>query len=86
MPAGSNAVTAIVFTCATLSAVGIGGSYATGTVITTEYAPRRYRGTLVALSFSMQFIGYIFAACSTLLIVWGLRPSLKKVCLITPPC
>jgi MFS family permease len=57
----------------------VGGGSVIGPIIASEYVPRRYRSTLVALSFSCQYIGYIFAACSELAVMWGLRASIRKV-------
>jgi MFS transporter, PHS family, inorganic phosphate transporter len=58
---------------------GIGGEYSTAAIITSEYAPRRYRGTLIALSFSMELLGNLLAAAVALLLTWAFRPSVIKV-------
>ncbi|KAI3341900.1 major facilitator superfamily domain-containing protein [Ustulina deusta] len=47
--------------------IGIGGDYPLSSVITSEFAPTRWRGAMMAAVFSMQGIGQLFAAIVALI-------------------
>ncbi|CAM1503102.1 Fc.00g078780.m01.CDS01 [Cosmosporella sp. VM-42] len=47
--------------------VGIGGDYPLSSVITSEFAPTRWRGAMVAAVFSMQGLGQLVAAVVALI-------------------
>ncbi|GAP92537.1 putative MFS PHS inorganic phosphate transporter [Rosellinia necatrix] len=48
--------------------IGIGGDYPLSSVITSEFAPTRWRGAMMAAVFSMQGIGQLFAAIVALIV------------------
>lgn len=48
--------------------IGIGGDYPLSSVITSEFAPTRWRGAMMAAVFSMQGIGQLFAAIVGLIV------------------
>ncbi|KAK8080593.1 Repressible high-affinity phosphate permease [Apiospora hydei] len=48
--------------------VGIGGDYPLSSVITSEFAPTRWRGAMMSAVFSMQGIGQLVAALVALLV------------------
>ncbi|OAR02129.1 hypothetical protein LLEC1_04902 [Akanthomyces lecanii] len=50
-----------------LLGIGVGGDYPLASVITSEFAPTRWRGGLVAAVFSMQGLGQLMAAVVALL-------------------
>ncbi|EGX88172.1 phosphate:H+ symporter [Cordyceps militaris CM01] len=47
--------------------IGVGGDYPLASVITSEFAPTRWRGALVAAVFSMQGLGQLMAAVVALI-------------------
>lgn len=49
--------------------VGIGGDYPLSAVITSEYSASMFRGTLIALVFSMQGIGTLAAAVVSIVVI-----------------
>lgn len=50
-----------------LMGIGIGGDYPLSSVITSEFAPTRWRGAMVAAVFSMQGLGQLAAALVALI-------------------
>ncbi|PQE15073.1 H+ symporter protein [Rutstroemia sp. NJR-2017a BVV2] len=55
--------------------IGIGGDYPLSAVITSEFAPTRWRGGMMAAVFSMQGAGQFAAALVTLVTTVGFRES-----------
>ncbi|KAI0489918.1 phosphate permease [Xylaria cf. heliscus] len=58
--------------------VGIGGDYPLSSVITSEFAPTRWRGAMMAAVFSMQGIGQLFAAVVALIVTASFGSIFKK--------
>ncbi|KAI1362997.1 major facilitator superfamily domain-containing protein [Xylaria arbuscula] len=54
--------------------VGIGGDYPLSSVITSEFAPTRWRGAMMAAVFSMQGIGQLAAAIVALIVTASFAP------------
>ncbi len=57
--------------------MGIGGDYPLSSVITSEFAPTRWRGAMMAAVFSMQGIGQLVAAVVALLATVAFRDSFR---------
>ncbi|KAI1809467.1 phosphate permease [Poronia punctata] len=58
--------------------IGIGGDYPLSSVITSEFAPTRWRGAMMAAVFSMQGIGQLFAAIVALIVTSAFGDVLKN--------
>ncbi|KAJ2892342.1 uncharacterized protein MKZ38_009951 [Zalerion maritima] len=58
---------------------GIGGDYPLSSVITSEFAPTRWRGGMIAAVFSMQGIGQLFAAIAALIVTVGFKDSFISI-------
>ncbi|KAK6957823.1 hypothetical protein Daesc_000612 [Daldinia eschscholtzii] len=64
--------------------VGIGGDYPLSAVITSEFAPTRWRGAMMAAVFSMQGMGQLLAAIVALIVTvsfknaFGNAPSVDQ--------
>ncbi|KAI0457549.1 major facilitator superfamily domain-containing protein [Xylaria acuta] len=58
--------------------VGIGGDYPLSSVITSEFAPTRWRGAMMAAVFSMQGIGQLFAAAVALIVTASFSSTFKQ--------
>ncbi|KAI0971520.1 major facilitator superfamily domain-containing protein [Xylaria arbuscula] len=58
--------------------VGIGGDYPLSSVITSEFAPTRWRGAMMAAVFSMQGIGQLFAAIVALIVTASFADVFKS--------
>ncbi|KAI0509274.1 major facilitator superfamily domain-containing protein [Xylaria bambusicola] len=54
--------------------IGIGGDYPLSSVITSEFAPTRWRGAMMAAVFSMQGIGQLAAAIVALIVTASFAP------------
>ncbi|CAG8951397.1 hypothetical protein HYFRA_00007310 [Hymenoscyphus fraxineus] len=57
--------------------IGIGGDYPLSAVITSEFAPTRWRGAMMAAVFSMQGTGQFAAALVALITTMGFRKSFE---------
>ncbi|KAI8633381.1 phosphate permease [Xylariaceae sp. FL1651] len=57
--------------------VGIGGDYPLSSVITSEFAPTRWRGAMMAAVFSMQGIGQLVAAVVALVVTASFSETFK---------
>ncbi|KAI0598299.1 H+ symporter [Biscogniauxia sp. FL1348] len=68
--AGSQAVsvTGLLTFWRVMMGIGIGGDYPLSAVITSEFAPTRWRGAMMAAVFSMQGIGQLTAAVVALIV------------------
>ncbi|KAK3390281.1 phosphate/H+ symporter [Podospora didyma] len=55
--------------------VGIGGDYPLSAIITSEFAPTRWRGAMMAAVFSMQGVGQLAAAIVALCVTAGFKDS-----------
>ncbi|KAI6359289.1 hypothetical protein MCOR25_007125 [Pyricularia grisea] len=67
-PSSSISSTGILVFWRVMMGVGIGGDYPLSSVITSEFAPTRWRGAMLAAVFSMQGIGQLIAAVTTLVV------------------
>jgi PHS family inorganic phosphate transporter-like MFS transporter len=61
-----------------LLGVGIGGDYPVSSVITSEFASIKNRGTMIALVFAMQGVGIILAVLVSLTTLSILKPAIEK--------
>ncbi|ERT02558.1 MFS transporter, PHS family, inorganic phosphate transporter [Sporothrix schenckii 1099-18] len=59
--------------------VGIGGDYPLSSVITSEFAPTRWRGAMVASVFSMQGFGQLLSAIVALVVTAAFRSEFVGV-------
>lgn len=55
--------------------VGIGGDYPLSSVITSEFAPTRWRGAMMAAVFSMQGLGQLAAAIVALIVTTAFKDA-----------
>ncbi|KAK9774757.1 putative Major facilitator superfamily domain-containing protein [Seiridium cardinale] len=55
--------------------VGIGGDYPLSSVITSEFAPTRWRGAMMAAVFSMQGLGQLLAAVVALIVTAAFKDA-----------
>ncbi|KAI0014325.1 H+ symporter, partial [Xylariaceae sp. FL0662B] len=55
--------------------VGIGGDYPLSSVITSEFAPTRWRGAMMAAVFSMQGMGQLMAAVVALIVTVSFKDA-----------
>ncbi|KAI1342351.1 H+ symporter [Xylariaceae sp. FL0016] len=55
--------------------IGIGGDYPLSSVITSEFAPTRWRGAMMAAVFSMQGIGQLSAAIVALIVTVSFKEA-----------
>ncbi|CAJ2513639.1 Uu.00g017580.m01.CDS01 [Anthostomella pinea] len=55
--------------------IGIGGDYPLSSVITSEFAPTRWRGAMMAAVFSMQGIGQLMAAVVALVVTVSFKEA-----------
>ncbi|PHH66083.1 hypothetical protein CDD81_608 [Ophiocordyceps australis] len=55
--------------------IGIGGDYPLSSVITSEFAPTRWRGAMIAAVFSMQGIGLLMSALVALITTVAFKDS-----------
>ncbi|KLU93038.1 hypothetical protein MAPG_11979 [Magnaporthiopsis poae ATCC 64411] len=78
-PSQSITSTGILVFWRVVMGVGIGGDYPLSSVITSEFAPTRWRGAMVAAVFSMQGIGQLTAAIVALIVVVAFKGSFVNV-------
>ncbi|PHH84714.1 hypothetical protein CDD83_1507 [Cordyceps sp. RAO-2017] len=62
-----------------LMGIGIGGDYPLSCVITSEFAPTRWRGAMVAAVFSMQGLGLVLSALVALITTVAFKDSFLHV-------
>ncbi len=60
--------------------VGLGGDYPLAAVLVSEYAPIRWRGTMLALVFANQGLGYIGACITSLVVINVMDRQIEQVC------
>ncbi|RYP71818.1 hypothetical protein DL769_004624 [Monosporascus sp. CRB-8-3] len=58
--------------------LGIGGDYPLSSVITSEFAPTRWRGAMMAAVFSMQGMGQLMAAVIALIVTVAFRDAFSN--------
>ncbi|KAH8836721.1 hypothetical protein MCOR29_007375 [Pyricularia oryzae] len=78
-PSSSISSTGILVFWRLMMGVGIGGDYPLSSVITSEFAPTRWRGAMLAAMFSMQGIGQLIAAVTTLVVTVIFKESFIDV-------
>ncbi|KAI0899664.1 phosphate permease [Annulohypoxylon nitens] len=59
--------------------IGIGGDYPLSAVITSEFAPTRWRGAMMAAVFSMQGMGQLMAAIVALIVTASFKEAFSNV-------
>lgn len=74
-PSQSVNSTAVFIFHRVIMGVGIGGDYPLSSVITSEYAPTRFRGAMMASVFSMQGFGQLMAAIVALITTVAFKDS-----------
>ncbi|KAG5985429.1 hypothetical protein E4U55_002350 [Claviceps digitariae] len=62
-----------------LMGIGIGGDYPLSSVITSEFAPTRWRGAMIAAVFSMQGLGQLMAAIVALITTVAFKSSFVNI-------
>ncbi|KAI1763726.1 phosphate permease [Hypoxylon sp. FL1150] len=58
--------------------IGIGGDYPLSAVITSEFAPTRWRGAMMAAVFSMQGVGQLLAAVVALIVTVSFKDAFEN--------
>ncbi|KAI0206529.1 major facilitator superfamily domain-containing protein [Astrocystis sublimbata] len=71
-------VTGLMVFWRVIMGIGIGGDYPLSSVITSEFAPTRWRGAMMAAVFSMQGIGQLFAAVVALIVTASFSSVFKQ--------
>ncbi|KAL1869861.1 hypothetical protein Daus18300_005321 [Diaporthe australafricana] len=74
-PSQSMNSTALLTFHRVIMGVGIGGDYPLSSVITSEFAPTRFRGGMMAAVFSMQGFGQLLAAIVALVVTVAFKES-----------
>ncbi|KHN99818.1 phosphate permease [Metarhizium album ARSEF 1941] len=62
-----------------LMGIGIGGDYPLSSVITSEFAPTRWRGAMISAVFSMQGVGQLMSAIVALITTVAFKSSLVNI-------
>ncbi|KAG6040609.1 hypothetical protein E4U41_007723 [Claviceps citrina] len=62
-----------------LMGIGIGGDYPLSSVITSEFAPTRWRGAMMSAVFSMQGLGQLMAAIVSLITTVAFKSSFVDI-------
>ncbi|KAJ6788755.1 hypothetical protein PWT90_03306 [Aphanocladium album] len=62
-----------------LMGIGVGGDYPLASVITSEFAPTRWRGGMIAAVFSMQGLGQLMAAVVGLITTVAFRSAYEGI-------
>ncbi|TDZ44802.1 Repressible high-affinity phosphate permease [Colletotrichum trifolii] len=78
-PSQSVSFTGLMVFWRVIMGVGIGGDYPLSSVITSEFAPTRWRGAMVAAVFSMQGLGQLGAALVALITAEAFKDSYLDV-------
>ncbi|KAH9887839.1 H+ symporter [Xylariomycetidae sp. FL2044] len=68
-------VTGVLTFWRVMMGIGIGGDYPLSAVITSEFAPTRWRGAMMAAVFSMQGMGQLLAAIVSLIVTMAFRDA-----------
>ncbi|KUI55180.1 Repressible high-affinity phosphate permease [Cytospora mali] len=74
-PSQSMSSTALLVFHRVVLGIGIGGDYPLSSVITAEFAPTRWRGSMMAAVFSMQGLGQLCAATVALVVTVAFKES-----------
>ncbi|KAL0933297.1 phosphate:h+ symporter [Colletotrichum truncatum] len=74
-PSQSVSFTGLMIFWRVIMGVGIGGDYPLSSVITSEFAPTRWRGAMIAAVFSMQGMGQLGAAVVALITAEAFKDS-----------
>ncbi|KAF6817400.1 phosphate:h+ symporter [Colletotrichum musicola] len=74
-PSQSVSFTGLMVFWRVIMGVGIGGDYPLSSVITSEFAPTRWRGAMIAAVFSMQGLGQLGAALVALVAAEAFKDS-----------
>ncbi|KAF8851199.1 phosphate permease [Acephala macrosclerotiorum] len=74
-PSQAMSMTGLLIFWRVMMGIGIGGDYPLSAVITSEFAPTRWRGAMMAAVFSMQGAGQLVAAIVALITTIGYRSS-----------
>ncbi|RFU33679.1 hypothetical protein B7463_g2704, partial [Scytalidium lignicola] len=74
-PSPSITITGLLIFWRIIMGIGIGGDYPLSAVITSEFAPTRWRGAMMAAVFSMQGAGQFAAALVALVATYAFRSS-----------
>ncbi|KAK1969142.1 H+ symporter [Colletotrichum sublineola] len=78
-PSQSVSFTGLMIFWRVIMGVGIGGDYPLSSVITSEFAPTRWRGAMIAAVFSMQGMGQLGAAVVALVTAEAFKDSYMDV-------
>ncbi|KAK1594252.1 H+ symporter [Colletotrichum navitas] len=78
-PSQSVSFTGLMIFWRVIMGVGIGGDYPLSSVITSEFAPTRWRGAMIAAVFSMQGMGQLGAALVALVVAEAFKGSYTDV-------
>ncbi|KAK1447579.1 H+ symporter [Colletotrichum melonis] len=78
-PSQSVSFTGLMIFWRVIMGVGIGGDYPLSSVITSEFAPTRWRGAMIAAVFSMQGMGQLGAAVVALVTAEAFKDSYLDV-------
>ncbi|KAI0132569.1 H+ symporter [Xylariales sp. AK1849] len=74
-PSHSMSFTGLMTFWRVVMGVGIGGDYPLSSVITSEFAPTRWRGAMMAAVFSMQGLGQLMAAVVALIVTTAFKDA-----------
>lgn len=74
-PSPAMTMTGVLIFWRVIMGIGIGGDYPLSAVITSEFAPTRWRGAMMAAVFSMQGAGQFAAALVALITTVGFKKS-----------
>ncbi|KAI1877482.1 hypothetical protein JX265_003490 [Neoarthrinium moseri] len=74
-PSQSMSFTGLMTFWRVVMGVGIGGDYPLSSVITSEFAPTRWRGAMMAAVFSMQGFGQLIAAIVALIVTAAFKDA-----------
>lgn len=74
-PSWAVSMTGLLVFWRVIMGIGIGGDYPLSAVITSEFAPTRWRGAMMAAVFSMQGAGQLAAAIVALVVTVAFRDS-----------
>ncbi|KAE8440727.1 hypothetical protein EG329_006637 [Mollisiaceae sp. DMI_Dod_QoI] len=74
-PSQAMSMTGLLIFWRVMMGIGIGGDYPLSAVITSEFAPTRWRGAMMAAVFSMQGAGQLAAAIVALITTIGYKNS-----------
>ncbi|PSS02264.1 major facilitator superfamily domain-containing protein [Coniella lustricola] len=77
-PSQSMNSTALLTFWRVVMGVGIGGDYPLSSVITSEFAPTKWRGAMMAGVFSMQGVGQLAAALVTLVVTVSFKSAFES--------